>query len=120
VDSSHHVCEACSVVTAAAFAELRTLTTALGRGEIDVSTFRVLTGDVLLQYDMSVAHRKLQAQVAKIAESGGSGAGRHYLREENRLHNPSCGCDWCQMEPVGNYRGNLPEPDRSSESKAEE
>lgn len=36
------------------------------------------------------------------------------------LHNPSCGCDWCQAESVGRYTGVPPADTFPTESKAEE
>ena len=49
------------------------------------------------------------------------GSARNSIPESfpDALHNPSCGCDWCQMEPIGGYRGTPPGDTRARETKAE-
>jgi hypothetical protein len=81
MDSSQHLCGDCSHSIEHAFAQLRSLTTSFLRGEIELRAFNVLTGEILVQHDMGVAQRKLDARLRAIADSGELEPGRHRLAE---------------------------------------
>lgn len=81
MDSKPELCTDCSHGVAQAYAQLRSLTSSYLRGEIELSAFNTLTGEVILRYDMEVAQRKLDVALQSLSQEDELGAGKHRLGE---------------------------------------